>query len=64
MSHNLGRDVPELAKLCAGRLWADFSFPIETRSRFGVIEGTWVHHIASDGAANEIAISFATLTIR
>ena len=28
MSWDLGRDVPNLEKLYAGKLWADFSFPI------------------------------------
>ena len=29
MSRDLGRDVPDLEKLHARRLWADFSFPIQ-----------------------------------
>ena len=29
MSRDLGRDVPDLEKLYARKLWADFSFPIE-----------------------------------
>ena len=28
MSRDLGRDVPDLEKLYAGKLWADFSYPI------------------------------------
>ena len=28
MSQDLGRDVPELEKLHARKLWADFSYPI------------------------------------
>ena len=27
MSRELGRDVPDLEKLYAGKLWADFSYP-------------------------------------
>ena len=27
MSRDLGRDVPDLEKLYAGKLWADFSYP-------------------------------------
>ena len=27
MSWDLGRDVPDLEKLYAGKLWADFSYP-------------------------------------
>ena len=27
MSRDLGRDVPDLGKLSARKLWADFSFP-------------------------------------
>ena len=29
MSRDLGRDVPELEKLYARKLWADFSYPIK-----------------------------------
>ena len=32
MSRDLGRDVPDLEKLYARKLWADFSYP-----KFGVI---------------------------
>ena len=28
MSRDLGRDVPDLEKLYARKLWADFSYPI------------------------------------
>ena len=28
MSQDLGRDVPDLEKLYARKLWADFSYPI------------------------------------
>ena len=28
MSRHLGRDVPDLEKLYARKLWADFSYPI------------------------------------
>ena len=28
MSRDLGRDIPDLEKLYAGKLWADFSYPI------------------------------------
>ena len=27
MSRDLGRDVPDLEKLYAGKLWPDFSYP-------------------------------------
>ena len=29
MSQDLGQDVPGLEKLYAGKLWADFSFPVK-----------------------------------
>ena len=29
MSRDLGLDVPDLEKLYARKLWADFSYPIE-----------------------------------
>ena len=35
MSQDLGRDVPDLEKLYARKLWADFSYPIQ-RHRVGV----------------------------
>ena len=28
MSRDVGRDIPGSEKLCARKLWADFSFPI------------------------------------
>ena len=31
MSRDLGRDVPDLEKIYARKLWADFSFPISAR---------------------------------
>ena len=35
MSRDLGRDVLDLEKLYAGKLWADFSYPIEIRGWHG-----------------------------
>ena len=32
ISRNLGRDVPDLEKLNARKLWADFSFPMTTKA--------------------------------
>ena len=32
MSRDLGRDVPDLEKLYARKLWAEFSHPIISRS--------------------------------
>ena len=32
MSRDLGRDVPDLEKLYARKLWADFSYPMDSRS--------------------------------
>ena len=34
MSRDLGRDVPDLVKLYARKLWADFSYPILGRPKF------------------------------
>ena len=42
MSQDLGRDVPDLEKLYAGKLWADFSHPIITVTRFEVFRINWV----------------------
>ena len=33
MSRDLGRDVPDLEKLYARKLWADFSYPTEEIDR-------------------------------
>ena len=41
MSRDLGRDVPDLEKLYAKKLWADFSYPIfdmKTLSRMTILE--------------------------
>ena len=34
MSRDLGRDIPDLEKLYARKLWADFSFPILTSESY------------------------------
>ena len=34
MSRDLGRDVPGLEKLYAGKLWADFSYPSLGENQF------------------------------
>ena len=39
MSRHLGRDIPDLEKLYARKLWANFSFPILR----GITEGGDVH---------------------
>ena len=37
MSRDLGRDVPDLEKLYARKLWADFSYPIQSsHKRWGL----------------------------
>ena len=39
MSRDLGRDVPDLEKLYARKLWADFSYPTEDNVQRGQMEG-------------------------
>ena len=39
MSRDLGRDVPELEKLYARKLWADFSYPKFMRGCTSMGEG-------------------------
>ena len=46
MSRDLGRDVPDLEKLYARKLWADFSYPSELFFFPGLISCPTVHDLA------------------